>query len=191
VGAGQGSFTRLLEERGFSVTSTDVTDEAVDVLKRVVAGPVVRADASSLPFGDSEFDAVVAGEVLEHIDDDLRAVREMRRVAPCIVASVPAHSGWFGPADEWAGHFRRYERAALERLFSEAGLSVNVVPWGFPVAAAYHRFVYDQRAARMATSGKRPSLALAALKAALQVDRLFVGVERGCLGYIAVGKPAR
>lgn len=110
AGAGQGSFSRLLEARDFDVVSTDVSPVACDVLEQRVRGSVVRADVIALPFADSSFDAVVLGEVIEHVDEDVAALSECRRVlrpGGVIALSVPAHPSWFGPSDEWAGHVRR------------------------------------------------------------------------------------
>lgn len=41
---------------------------------------VQRVDIGAMPFADATFDLVIANHVLEHVDDDLRAVREVRRV---------------------------------------------------------------------------------------------------------------
>ena len=196
AGAGQGSFSRLLEERGFAVVSTDVSPAACDVLARRVRGPVVRADVTALPFADSRFDAVVLGEVIEHVAEDVSALAEARRVlrpGGVVALSAPAHPGWFGPSDEWAGHVRRYTRDSLLAACAAADLGVvRCLGWGFPVSAAYHRLVYDRRAARLAEANdvRSPAqrAALAILKVALQLDRLFVGVERGALGYLLLAR---
>ena len=194
VGAGQGSFSRLLAARGFAVTSAEASRAAVDVLRDRVAGEVVEADAASLPFADGTFDAVVLGEVLEHLDDDVAALREARRVlrsGGVIAASVPRNPAWFSASDRWAGHVRRYTREALIGAFRDADLTVErCVAWGFPVSALYHRTVYerhiDRRGAATATARQRPALAV--LRALLQLDRLFVGHERGALGYLVLAR---
>lgn len=196
IGAGQGSFSRLLEDRGFDVVSTDVSQAACDVLAQRVRGPVVRADVLALSFADSSFDSVVLGEVIEHIDDDAGALKESWRVLrPGGIAalSVPAHPTWFGPSDEWAGHVRRYTRETLLAACREAELEVlRCVAWGFPVSAAYHRWIYDRRAAALAERASDPSpakrLALGILKIALDLDRLFLGIERGALGLLLLAR---
>ena len=182
VGAGQGTFTRLLERRGFEVTSVDPSPAAVELLRRRVHGPVLAASAGELPFEDASFDGAVLGEVLEHIEDDLAALREVVRVVRpggVLAASVPANPAWFGPSDEWAGHHRRYTREALLELCGGAGLEVERLrAWGFPVSAFYHRRIYEPRLSSAGPSAPRWYLrpAVAALGAALQVDRSFVGV---------------
>ena len=50
VGAGQGTFSQLLEERGFEVTSVDPLPAAVELLRARVRGPVLAGTAESLPF---------------------------------------------------------------------------------------------------------------------------------------------
>jgi 2-polyprenyl-3-methyl-5-hydroxy-6-metoxy-1,4-benzoquinol methylase len=190
VGAGQGSFSRLIASRGFDVLSTDVSGAAVEHLRRYTSGDVVEANATHLSFPSHSFDAVVLGEVLEHLDDDLAALLEAARVLKprgIVCASVPANPAWFGPSDAWAGHRRRYTRERLTSAFTAAGLDIETcVGWGFPVSAFYHRRLYEPRLVRRgpARPGSVPKSAFAALRLALQVDRLFVGVERGALGYL-------
>jgi SAM-dependent methyltransferase len=194
VGAGQGTFTNRLQVEGFELTSTDVTPEAVAVLRARVAGRVEAADATDLPFESGAFDAVVLGEVLEHIEDDAAALGEAWRVlasAGVLAVSVPRNPAWFSKSDEWAGHFRRYSRERLVKVVEAAGFEqVACVAWGFPMSALYHRTVYELAVRRgVVTSGggaARRSLPL--LSALLALDRLFVGWERGALGYVLVAR---
>lgn len=194
VGAGQGSFSRLLAARSFDVTSVEDSPAAVEVLRERVGGDVVQADAAALPFPDGSFDAVVLGEVLEHLQDDAGALREARRVlrpGGVVAVSVPRNPAWYGGSDRWAGHVRRYSREALLAAFRAAELDVErCTAWGFPVSALYHRTVYerhlDRRGAAPPTGRQRPALAV--LRALLQVDRLFLGRERGALGYLVLAR---
>lgn len=197
VGAGQGTFSQLLEQRGFEVTSVDPLPAAVELLRARVRGPVLTGTAESLPFDDASFDAAVLGEVLEHVEDDLAGLREVARVVRpggAAAISVPANPAWFGRSDEWAGHHRRYTREALLELCASAGFAVERVdPWGFPVSSFYHRRIYEPRLTSQGPVRPRWYVrpAVAALGAALQLDRLFVGVERGALGYLVLARKNR
>jgi len=194
AGAGQGTFSRRLAERGFDVTSADASPVAVEVLEARIGGEVAKADVTDLPFGDETFDAAVLGEVLEHIPDDSAALREVARVVRpdgILAVSVPANPSRFGPSDHWAGHVRRYTRQLLIAACEQGGFSVlRCQAWGFPVSALYHRHLYERRLDRQGSAPPRlwERLALRVLSAVLQVDRLFVGVERGALGYLLLAK---
>lgn len=81
-------------------------------------------------------DAVCAFEVLEHLRDDVGALRRWRgfvRSGGYVLVSVPAGLR-LGPTDVRQGHFRRYTHDLLERRMRDAGLGkVVVVSYGFPV----------------------------------------------------------
>src|SRR6266849_476505 len=194
AGAGQGSFTLLLEQHGFDVTSLDTSPEAIELLGGRVSGRVEQASLTDLPFPDSSFDGVVLGEVLEHIEDDGRALRESVRVlrpGGIVAVSVPANPRYFGPSDHWAGHVRRYTRAELLELTRAAGLRVErCAGWGFPFSMLYHRHVYDRHIERRGPDAPRGAFrpAVTMLGLLLSVDRLLVGVERGALGYLLVAR---
>ena len=194
AGAGQGTLSQLLDSHGFTVVSTDSAPAAVEVLRSRVRGDVVAADVTRLPFPERAFDAAVLAEVLEHVEDDRAALRELARVVRpggVLAISVPAGPERFGPSDLWAGHVRRYTRRQLVVACTSSDFVVErCVAWGFPLSALYHRQLYERRLARHgATDPSRAQrVALRLLGALLQVDRLFVGVERGALGYLLVAR---
>jgi SAM-dependent methyltransferase len=192
VGAGSGTFSNELARRGFDVTSTDVTDEAIEVLRARVSGSVERADATSLPFASASFDAVVLGEVLEHLEDDAAAAAEAARVLRpdgILAVSVPRNPAWFSQSDQWAGHVRRYTQNQLVNRIEEAGFtSIICKPWGFPVSAAYHRTVFEWVVKRRKERSAHARVGLPLLALLLRIDRRFVGHERGAIGYLLVAR---
>ncbi len=195
-GAGQGTLSRRLAELGFEVTSTDVSPEAVELLRERAPGDVLEADLTSLPFEDARFDAAVLGEVLEHIENDRGALAEVARVLRpqgVLALSVPANPKLHGPSDVWAGHVRRYTRPELLEACAAAGFTVHrCLGWGFPVSRLYHRHVYERYLDRRGPAGpeRRHGPFIALVGVLLQLDRLFVGVERGALGYLALATRA-
>jgi SAM-dependent methyltransferase len=193
-GAGQGTLSRKLVELGFEVTSTDVSPAAVETLRERAPGRILEADLTALPFAEESFDAAVLGEVLEHIEDDRAALAEVARVLRAegvLALSVPANPKLFAKSDAWAGHVRRYTRPELLTACAAAGFTVlRCVGWGFPMSRLYHRHVYERYLDRRGPAGpeRRHGPLVALVGALLQVDRLFVGVERGALGYLALAK---
>jgi ubiquinone/menaquinone biosynthesis C-methylase UbiE len=85
IGGGTGSN---LSSYGAAVTSLTITEPDSHMLRRLEAhvqkqmpaARVLRAPAEDLPFGDDSFDAVVSTLVLCGVDDQPRALREIRRV---------------------------------------------------------------------------------------------------------------
>src|SRR5256885_8420848 len=81
--------------------------------------------AEAVPFADGSFDLVTALDVLEHLDDDVRALREMARVvtpAGLIAVTVPAYGWMWGRQDEISHHRRRYTGRSLRKAITAAGL---------------------------------------------------------------------
>ena len=84
-------------------------------------------DARRIPYAD-EFGAIGAFDVLEHIEDDLRVLRECHsalRPGGLLLLTVPQHASLWSIYDEQAGHFRRYERGDLQRKLTDAGFDVE------------------------------------------------------------------
>ncbi|NHC12390.1 class I SAM-dependent methyltransferase [Motilibacter deserti] len=127
VGAAAGGNTRVLVGAGWRALALEYgADGAALARERGLAA--VRGDATRLPLADASTDLVVAYDVLEHLDDDLAAAHEIRRVlrpGGTLLVAVPAGMSNWSAHDEAVGHFRRYERDTLRALLETAGLEVH------------------------------------------------------------------
>jgi SAM-dependent methyltransferase len=77
---------------------------------------VALCEINSLPFADGAFDLVCALDIIEHVDDDDAALRELSRVTVSggtLVVSAPLHPARWTAFDDFVGHRRRYEPQEL------------------------------------------------------------------------------
>lgn len=131
VGCGAGTNAPVLAPFG-RVYALDREPVALaSVHDRPYAGRV-RAAAERLPFRSGAFDAVVALDLLEHLDDDRAGARELARVlAPggLLCVFVPAFRSLWGYNDDLSEHRRRYRRRELEGVIASAGLDVELASY--------------------------------------------------------------
>ncbi len=87
-----------------------------------------RASISALPCADESFDLVCALDILEHVLDDDKALRELSRVAASdarMLISVPLHESAWTEFDDFVGHYRRYEPDQILHKLSQHGWTVE------------------------------------------------------------------
>ena len=137
VGSGTGNMSALILGRTPELLVLADTDsyyrEALrhqfrDRHEVVVEELTLPDRAAGARFREYELDTVVALNVIEHIGDDLEAVRSiagMLRPGGRAVILVPALQGLFGSLDRELGHQRRYTRKSLSRLMQSAGFRVE------------------------------------------------------------------
>jgi SAM-dependent methyltransferase len=133
VGCAIGNITQYYVDRDL-VIGLDVVPEELAVARERFAGKNFEAhhlDVSSellLQFRDHNLDTAVCLNVLEHVEDDVHALRNMRHtLAPSsrICLLVPVNKWLFGPMDAVDHHFRRYTRRELNAKLKEAQLAVE------------------------------------------------------------------
>ncbi len=133
VGTGTGSNLRMLRDLRYSaVEGLDMSEEAIRWCAGKGLGPVRRGSICDMPFEEGRFDAVLATDIIEHVEDDERALTELTRVirpGGTALITVPAFPALWGLQDEVALHRRRYRMRPLLQLVRASGLSV---------ARAYH-----------------------------------------------------
>jgi SAM-dependent methyltransferase len=133
VGSGLGDLAADLADLDRLIV-TDVDEICLGHLRERFAGrPSV--DVMSLDLRVDEppalgLDAVLAVNVLEHIEDDAAALTRMAKaVRPggCVVLFVPAYPSLYGPHDRAAGHVRRYRPETIDAAVERAGLRSEIV----------------------------------------------------------------
>lgn len=129
LGTSTGTNLRMLRDVGMTnVVGLDLSDEAIRFCDEKGLGKVHKGDITAIPFPDRSFDMVLATDIIEHVDDDARALAEVARVlkpAGKAIITVPAFRSLWGPQDELAFHKRRYRMAPLVAKAERAGLTVR------------------------------------------------------------------
>ncbi len=126
MGSGTGGNLRLLRGKSFSVLfGIDASFTAAKLCTGKGFAPVALGDAAKLPFVDGSFDLVLAMDVLEHVEDDRMAAKEISRIlrpGGLAIVTVPAFASLWGPQDDLSHHLRRYRMKPLLAILSAAGL---------------------------------------------------------------------
>lgn len=144
IGAGQGAIgARLARHHRYLGLEPDPISARV-ARPRIEAsgGQLLEIYADALS-PSNRFHVVCAFEVLEHIEDDVSALRSWvahLEYGGILLLSVPAFQARFAAADRLAGHYRRYEPDGLRSRLESAGL-VNAELWvtGFPFGLLLER----------------------------------------------------
>lgn len=125
-GVGYGSW--ILAEAGCTVRRFDLNAEAVEYAKEHWSHENIeatyQADAMAVKFPDEGYDAVIAFEMLEHLEDPLAALLNFKRMAPRLLASVPNEAVW-PHRGRYNLHYRHYTAREFEELLNKAGYEVQ------------------------------------------------------------------
>ena len=149
LGCGFGRHAFEAARRGANVVALDAGRDEVEGVAATFAAMVeagelstenlhvasVQGDALALPFPDGTFDRVICSEVLEHIPNDVGAMRELARVlrpGGTMAITVPR----FGPElINWAlsdayhnvpgGHIRIFRKSQLKKRLTSVGMQVT------------------------------------------------------------------
>jgi len=126
VGCGTGTILTYLAAYG-NAQGVDIDEEAVGYCHERGLLDVRLGAAATLPFDDGCFDLVTALDVLEHLEDDTAALREIGRVlrpGGQLLMTVPAHRFMWGDQDEVNMHQRRYVAAEVRDRLTATGFQV-------------------------------------------------------------------
>lgn len=122
AGCGSGRNMVDLAHHG-TVTGVELSDTSVELARERSAGEVLSGSVMDMPFDDATFDLAVSLDVIEHLEDDVGALRELRRVTKpggALLVTVPAYQWLWSGHDEINHHHRRYNRRTLLRAAQSA-----------------------------------------------------------------------
>lgn len=139
IGCGPGALISELSARGYEAHGVDRSAKARELGRYLQdQSPGMQLHAELDEAWKGSFDLVMSFEVIEHLQDDVGAMREWRKYLKPggrMILSTPAHPSRWNAADEWAGHVRRYTRQQLIEAVEQAGFEVEKVEcYGFPLA---------------------------------------------------------
>ena len=129
VGSATGGNTLHISSMGHLVTSIENSDIGIRIQKEKGIRDI-QADAQSLPFEDGSFDVVICLDVLEHILDDFKVVKEIYRVLAVdghYLISVPEDPKLWSVHDVSVNHIRRYTKKDLIDLMSRSELRIDQI----------------------------------------------------------------
>lgn len=150
VGTGYGTHLEYILPHNDRVTSIDFSPTFVELLnERYAEYENYRAICFDFGVDDSraqlvteKYDLITCLNVLEHIEDDNKALRDMAEILRgqngMLFLQVPAHMSLYGTMDKMAGHYRRYTRGEMRQKLEDAGFeplnlyyfnSFGALPW--------------------------------------------------------------
>jgi 2-polyprenyl-3-methyl-5-hydroxy-6-metoxy-1,4-benzoquinol methylase len=198
VGCGIGTTTRRLLEISDYVLGIEPNRSSADRVREAIgAHPRFRLRECHLEECDQRelarerFDTIVCINVLEHIEDDVQALRTFRDIVAAangqVLIFVPAVQALYGPLDAELGHHRRYSKRSLAAAFDAAGLDLTALRYTNPIGLL--GWLFNARVTKSIAHSSRQIALFETLVApwALPLERLLpmpIG-----LSLVAVGRP--
>lgn len=134
IGCGIGNITDYLITPGRKITGIDIEERFVEFsrekYKNVPGVTIAAGDAlnPSHTLPGQKFDTIVLLNVLEHIENDLEAVKyifSMLEPKGRAVILVPAMKFAFGVLDKAVGHHKRYEKPEMIKMYRDNGFEIE------------------------------------------------------------------
>lgn len=133
LGCGTGYNIDYMKQAGYTnCLGLDFTFDALKYCKNRDIDDVVCADTIQIPFADNSFDVITSLDMIEHIEDDSSAIREMHRVLKPggqLIIFTPAYQFLWGLQDEISHHYRRYTAHELKKKTENQGFIIDRITY--------------------------------------------------------------
>ncbi len=121
VGVASGATSQMLEPFG-EVTSIEYEQECINYTRTKIDIEIQLGSILDLKFADESFDLVCAFDVIEHVENDKLAAKELMRVCKkggFVFITVPAFMSIWSQHDVINHHVKRYILSEIQELFSK------------------------------------------------------------------------
>jgi len=121
IGTGTGEEIKVLKKYG-KVYAIDINSDAIKMIPKGLCEEKKVCDATDITYPDEFFDLVTSFDVFEHIKNDSKSVREVKRIlkpSGYLIFTVPAFQFLFSSRDKALEHKRRYNKAELRLLLKK------------------------------------------------------------------------
>ena len=166
IGCGVGAYAQKIYQKGYSIFGIDIESERIEEARKISKNAqspdlleFYRAVGDFLPFRDGSIDAIILNEVIEHVDDEYKVIKEINRVlrnngiaivfAPNILFPFETHGCYIGekfifkniPLINWlptkirnklVPHARIYTKKKIIKMFSIGDLKIEHHGYIFP-----------------------------------------------------------
>ncbi len=203
IGTSSGSNLRMLKDMGFKkYQGYDLSESSKFFCKMKGLGDVMVGDICESGLASESYDLVIASDVIEHIDDDSKAISEITRIlkdGSHAIITVPCFMSLWGYTDEMAMHKRRYLLKEISQKIESAGLEIKD-KFYFNFLLFFPIFCY-RRLAKILSLKKRNELAVNCGPLNYVLEKLFAAdvflarklkiVPFGVSAFLLVQKPLK
>jgi glycosyltransferase involved in cell wall biosynthesis len=138
IGIGGGNLITDLKKISEKGEGMDISDEAIKAVKGLADEKIKIKKKNFLEIEEgNKYDLIISLELIEHLEDDKEALKKINQLLiknGLLIISVPAHQKKWSIIDEWAGHYRRYEKKEIIKILKEENFQIKKVHnYGFPL----------------------------------------------------------
>lgn len=162
VGCGVGILSNDLADslHNSNIEAYDLNSTAIKIAKKFKKNDSVEFYNENLSrIGKKKFDLVFAVEVLEHIKNDIHALKKMGSLMKnngLLILTVPANKAYWTNFDKRSKHFRRYSEKELTKKLISSGFNiVKMKYFGYPLSKFYYFKFYLPASLKLSSNKKR------------------------------------